>query len=109
MEFDATRRYDLAAHGDGCHERQRMAVVHMDHVRLERGNRAAQVPPGAGIQADLPRGAEHADAAGRGALCQLAALFGDERLLDLRLAAELAAEEPHLVLAPPPFPARVNL
>src|SRR5467141_3360625 len=108
-ELDATGRHDVPAEGDCCDERQRMAVVRVNHVRLERCDRAPQVPPGARIEADLPGGAVHRDAARGGPLGELAPLFGDERLLQLSLAAELPTQQPDLILAAAPIPARVYL
>src|SRR5206468_8618800 len=99
VEFDSSGRDDAPAHGRGRYERQRVAVVDVDDVRLECCDGAAQVPPGPRIETDVPRRAEHADAVGRGAPRQLASLLGDERLLDLRFPAQFTAEAPHLVLA----------
>src|SRR5204863_5595612 len=78
-------------------------------VRLECGDGAAQVPPGARIQTDLPGGAKDVDAGRGAALRELAALLGDERLLDLDIAPELAGEQPDLLLAAAPVAARIDL
>src|SRR6266540_3292410 len=115
MERDAPCRDEPAAApapsplGDRGGERQRMAVVHVNHVGLECRDGAPQVPPGARIQADSPGGPVHLRPGGRGAFGERAALFGDERLLDPRCAIELAAQEPDLILAAAPIPARVYL
>ena len=111
VKLDATGGDDLPAQRDGRDQGQRVAVVDMDHVRLERRNRPPQVPPGAGIQTDVPGRTEHADAAGGRALRKLGALLGDERLFDSPpgLPAQLAAQEPDLILAAAPGTARVYL
>jgi hypothetical protein len=67
------------------------------------------MPPRAGIESDVPGGAEDVDPAGSGALRELAALFADERLLDVAELRKLASKEPDLLLATAPIPARVDL
>ena len=109
VKLDAARGDDRPALRDGRDQRERVAIVDVDDVRLECGDGAAQVPPGARIQTDLPGGAKDVDAGRGAALRELAALLGDERLLDLDIAPELAGEQPDLLLAAAPVAARIDL
>ena len=91
MKIHAPSGHERPAHRHRRGQGERVAIVHVDDVRSERGGRASQVPPGPRVEPDLPAGSLHGDASGTHATRQLTAVFGDEDLLDPGVLAELAA------------------